>query len=183
MCTKLLQREGMKGSADANPDALWEIKRLRTRQGEVINPERFEGSITVISLLPLLPGMAAYYEEMMEYLHSVYSPLVEFVIIPIDVGAKIHLKERSDQKVVVLEEETAIDTHPWVKHLSSIKPRSGAAMTDHNGEVSQVELETDRLNVYIVSADGYFVERFTVPTLETLKQSIAVYLKTIDYEL
>lgn len=183
LCTKYLQLPGMKGTAEHNPDALWEVGRLRTQSGAVINAERFEGFVTVVSILPLLPGMAAYYYEMMEYLHSRFTPKVEFVVIPIDVGERWHIKLHKKPKVVVLEEESAIDTHPWVKHLTSIKPRSGAAFKDHLDRVGQVELETDRLNVYIVSADGYFVERLTVPTMETLQRTIAVYIKTMDYEL
>ena len=86
-------------------------------------------------------------------------------------------------KVVVLEEESAIDTHPWVKHLTSVVPRTGAATKDHRGNIQQTDLRTDRVNIYVVSADGYYIERLISPTMAVLQQKIAVYLKTIDYEL
>ena len=184
MCTTYLQAEGgdMKGTADAESrDALWEVGTLRTFSGRRVDADRFEGYVTVISLLPLLPGMAFYYYEMMEHLHTVFSPTVEFVVIPIDVGEGIHIKPHAQPNVVVLEEESAIHTHPWVQHLHSIQPRSGTAETDHTGGTRQMELPTDRLTVYIVSADGYFVERLTVPTLATLQRTISTYLKTHDY--
>lgn len=182
MCTKYLEQEGMKGTADHNPEALWEVGTLRTYQGKRIDSDRFEGYVTVISILPLLPGMAFYFYEMMETLHSQFAPKVEFVILPIDLGEGLHIKTREDPKVVILEEEGAIETHPWVKHLLSVKPRSGAASRNHRDEVVQVDLPTDRLTVYIVSSDGYFVERLTVPTMAVLQRKISVYLKTIGYD-
>jgi hypothetical protein len=183
MCTKYLEQEGMKGTADQNPEGLWDVGTLRTHQGRRIDADRFEGYVTVICILPMLPGMAFYYYEMMETLHSQFDPKVEFVILPIDVGEGIHIKIRDDTpKVVILEEESAIETHPWVKHLTSIRPRSGAAMKDHLDRVVQVDLPTDRLTVYVVSSDGYFVERMTVPTMAALQRTIAMYLQTIDYD-
>jgi hypothetical protein len=182
MCTKYLQQEGMKGTADHNPEALYGVGTLRTFQGPRIDADRFEGYVTVISLLPLLPGMAFYYYEMMETLHEQFGRQVEFVIIPIDVGEGIHIKPRAKPNVVILEEESAIETHPWVQHLLSIRPRSGAASKNHRDEIVQVDLPTDRLTVYIVSADAYFIERMTVPTMAALQRTIAVYLKTIGYE-
>jgi hypothetical protein len=183
MCTKYLEEEGMKGAAHDNPEALWDVGTLRTYQGKRIEADRFEGYVTVIAILPMLPGMAFYYYEMMETLHSQFDPKVEFVILPIDVGEGVHIKIRPDNpKVVILEEETAIETHPWVQHLMSIRPRSGAATKDHHDQVVQVDLPTDRLTVYVVSSDGYFVERMTVPTMAALKRTIAIYLKTIDYD-
>jgi hypothetical protein len=182
MCTKYLQQEGMKGTADQNREALYNVGTLRTVQGQRLDADRFEGYVTVISILPLLPGMAFYYYEMMETLHEQFGLKVEFVIIPIDVGEGIHIKPRAKPKVVILEEESAIEKHPWVQHLTSINPRSGAATKNHRDEIVQVDLPTDRLTVYIVSADGYFIERMTVPTMAALQRTIAIYLKTIGYD-
>lgn len=182
LCTKYLEQEGMKGVVTSKNDqeALWE-GTLRTISGRRIDADRFEGSVLVVALLPLLPGMAKYYYEMMETLHEKFQPKVEFVIIPIDVNEGIHIKPRSLPKVVILEEESAIGAHPWVKHLHNVMPKSGAASKDHNDQIGQLELPTDRLTVYLVSADGYFVERMTVPTMAALQKQIGLYLRTMDY--
>ena len=183
-CTKLLHEEGMAGTVtEDNSDALYDVGSLRTVQGKRIATDRWEGYVTVIAVTPLLPGMAVYYYEMMEHLHSVFRPKVEFVVLPIDLQLGIHIQVRKDNKVVVLEEESSIESHPWVQHLTSIVPRRGAASKDHQDRIQQTELHTDRVNVYIVSADGYFVERLVSPSMASLQQTIAVYLKTIDYEL
>ena len=173
----------MKGTVEDNPDALWEVGTLRTYTGDRVSSDRFEGYVTVICTIPLLPGMMFYYYEMMETLHSKFAPKVEFVIIPIDHLEGLHFKMRKDPKVVILEEESAIETHPWVQHLTSIKPRSGAVMKDHRDELVQTDLQTDRINVFIVSSDGYFVERLVVPTMAKLQQRIALYLRSFEYEL
>lgn len=173
----------MIGTAHDNPDALYDVGTLRTYQGKRVDADRFEGFVTVVAIVPLLPGMAVYYYEMLEHLHKVFAPKVEFVVMPIDHEVGIHIKLRSDAKVVVLEEESAVDTHPWVKHLTSIKPRTGTMTKDHTGVIMQTPLHTDRVTVYIVSADGYYVEKLVSPSMGLLEQKVGVYLKTIDYKL
>jgi hypothetical protein len=200
LCTKYLTQEGSKGVvAPHTEETLWE-GTFRTLSGQRIHAERFEGSVMVIALLPLLPGMAKYYYEMMEVLHEKFFPKVECIIIPIDVGEGIHLSPRPSSQVVIFEEESSLLSHPWVQHLHAVIPRSGAASrkdptvpppatttttttTTMGGAVQlqQVELPTDRLTVYLVSADGYFVERMTVPTMAVLQRQIAMYLRTMDY--
>ena len=96
-CTKLLEEEGMIGTAntdDVPSDGLWDVGSLRTYHGKRISSDRWEGYVTVVSIVPLLPGMAVYFYEMMEHLHSVFQPNVEFVIIPVDVGEGIHIPLR-----------------------------------------------------------------------------------------
>lgn len=188
-CTQYLHEEGMKGTAAANPDALYDVGTLRTYQGRRIEADRFEGYVLVVAIVPLLPGMAVYYYEMMEHLHAVFAPHVEFVIIPLDLEHGIHIQQRKDGgKVVVLEEEsvvTALESHPWVRHLSSIKPRSGLG-TKEGGtgdEILQRPIQTDRVTFYIVSADGYYVECLISPSMDLLQRKIALYQKTIDYDL
>jgi hypothetical protein len=181
----MLEVEGMKGTSDManNADALYDVGTLRTYQGKRIDADRFEGYVTVVSIIPLLPGMAVYYYEMMEHLHSVFAPKVEFVVIPIDHEQEIHIVLHKNAKVVMLEEESNIENHPWVRHLTSIPPRSGAGTKNHRDETVQLDLHQDRVTIYIVSADGYYIERLISPRMATLQQKIAVYTKTIDYEL
>jgi hypothetical protein len=209
-CTQLLHEEGMRGIAATNTEALYDISvvmgntrsSLRTYQGQRVQTDRFEGYVLVVAILPLLPGMAVYYYEMMEHLHSIFVPKVELVIIPMDLQHGIHIQPRKDGKVVLLEEEsvtTALHTHPWIKHLSSIRPRSGlgtrddtttttTTTTDNDDDDNQIiikqrPIQTDRVTFYIVSADGYYIESLISPTMKLLQKKISLYTKTIDYEL
>jgi hypothetical protein len=187
-CTQLLQEEGMKGIA-TNTDALYDVGTLRTYQGQRVNADRFEGYVLVVAIVPLLPGMAVYYYEMMEQLHSIFVPQVEFVIIPMDLEYGIHIPQRQKGKVVILEEEsvvTALEKHPWIQHLSSIRPRSGLGTREGAKEenvILQRPIQADRVTFYIVSADGYYVESLISPTMELLQKKIILYQKTMDYEL
>eukprot|EP00536_Pseudo-nitzschia_multiseries_P019028 jgi/Psemu1/58559/gm1.58559_g len=198
LCTKFLQEEGMIGTAHENPDALYEAGSLRTyykhEKGTgtgTVDADRFEGYVLVFAVVPLLPGMATYYQNMMEHLHGVFDPKVEFVILPMDLELrdKVHLpRDKEHSKVVVLEEEPAhavTETHPWVKHLAAIKPRSGLGTNEYGDgtTVEQRPLQTDRVSVYIVSADGYYVEQLIAPSMSKLKERIRIYTKSIDYEL
>lgn len=193
LCTKFLEEEGFKGTAHEDPDVLYEAGRLPLFQNVggrgTVDSDRFEGYVLVFAVVPLFPGMAVYYYEMMAHLHRVFQPKAEFVLLPIDVGHEIHLKLREENEKVVVLAEQSVDTveekHPWVKHLTSIKPRSGMGTTDHgDGEtVEQRGLQFDRVSVYVVSADGYFVEQLIVPSMSKLKETIRTYTKTMDYEL
>jgi hypothetical protein len=181
----------MVGTAHDDPHALYEVGTLRTQTGRRVDADRFEGYVLVVATVPLLPGMAVYYYEMMEHLHHVFRPQVEFVVLPLDHGLGIHLSLRDGGGVVVLEEESAITIgsdrhmHPWVKHLTSVRPRRGLGTTEGGDgtEVSQRPLHTDRVNVYVVSADGYYVERLVSPRMAVLQDRVRLYTKTIDYEL
>jgi len=193
LCTKFLEQEGFVGTAHDNPDALYDAGTLRVYDANggqrTVDSDRYEGYVLAFAIVPLLPGMAVYYYEMMAHLHSVFQPKVEFAILPIDLEHEIHLKPREENaKVVIFDEESALtvtETHPWVKHLSSIKPRSGLGTNDHGDGVTveQRDLQLDRVSVYIVSADGYFVEQLIAPSMSKLKSKLRTYTKTIDYEL
>ena len=78
-----MEEEGMIGMSAEDPNALWELPTttttLRTHQGQRISSDRFEGHVTVFAITPLLPGMAVYFYELLEHLHSVFAPKVEFV--------------------------------------------------------------------------------------------------------
>jgi hypothetical protein len=187
----------MVGTID-NEDALYQLPPLRLYNNKYHNNkldmERFEGSVTLVAIVPLIPGMAAYHYELLLHVHETFAPHLECIIIPIDHGHEIHIKERqpqgsrsssssSNNMVWVAEEESALHTVPLIQHLLSVKPRNGSGTHDSQGNVVQVELPYDRVTVYILSADSLFVERLVSPTLAALKSKIHVYLKTIDYEL
>jgi hypothetical protein len=182
-CVRYLQDEsGMVGTAD-DPEDFYS-HQIRNISRAVIDTDRFEGYVTVVAFIPLLPGMAAYYYNMMEHLHVVFRPTVQFVAIPMDLGLDLHIRLRAPRpNVLVFEEETAPELHPLIQFLTKVKPRNGAGVKDHHGEMHQSHLQTDRVTIYIVSADAYFVERMTSPTMGELEQKIGVYMKTIDYEL
>jgi hypothetical protein len=64
--------------------------------------------------------MAVYYYEMLEQLHAIFTPRVEFVMIPLDHELGIHISSHYKGKVVILEEEsitTALEKHPWIQYL------------------------------------------------------------------
>jgi hypothetical protein len=184
LCSAMLEVEGMVGKAPSDDELWWEsTESVRTIQGKRISTDRWDGSVSVVATVPLLPGMAPYFYEMMETLHKQFAPHVEMVIIPIDTAQALHIQLRENPAVVVLEEEspTALLSHPFVGYLTSIKPQSGAANRNHRDEVEQLDLHTDRATFFVISADGYFIESLISPTMKKLQQRIALYLKTIDY--
>ena len=196
-CTEYLQESGGGGNMvgtvdDGMEEEFYNLPSMRLANGSInkLNMERFEGSVTLISVVPLLPGMAAYYYEMFVHLYESFHPYVECIIIPIDLGSGIHIKEtqkldktKPGSRVWIVEEETNILSNKLVKFLLHVKPRNGSGTTDEvTGEVRQVELDTDRVTTYILSADATFVERFVSPSLQQLQDKVRTYLKTIDYQ-
>lgn len=207
-CTDYLQATAgggdMVGTVD-DEDAMYQLPPLRlykatngnnsNKNKNKLDMERFEGSVTVVAIVPLLPGMAAYNYELLVHVHETFAPHLECIVIPIDHGHEIHIREKqmqlstpsssasSKSSVWVVEEESALYTVPLIQHLSNVKPRNGSGAKDLQGNVVQVDLPYDRVTMYIISADSQFVERIVSPTLKTLNSKIHTYLKTIDYEL
>mmetsp|Transcript_750 Transcript_750/g.1373 ORF Transcript_750/g.1373 Transcript_750/m.1373 type:complete len:256 (-) Transcript_750:132-899(-) len=184
-CAAMLEGPGMVGKSPKGDEELWweSTETVRTIQGKRMDTDRWDGFVSVIATVPMLPGMAPYYYEMMETLHKQYKPHVEFVLIPIDVGESIHVKLRQKPGVVVLEEESpmAVLKHPFIEYLTSIKPDSGAVVTNHLDELEQLDLYTDRASFFVISSDGYFIESLISPPMKKLQQRINLFLKTIDY--
>lgn len=185
-CAAMLEIPGMTGKSPKGDEELWweTTETVRTFAGKRISTDRWDGYVAVVATVPMLPGMAVYYYEMMETLHKQYKRQVEFIMIPIDVGETIHVKQRQNPGVVVLEEESpmAVLQHPFVEYLTSIKPDSGAVVTNHMDELEQLDLHTDRASFFIISADGYFIESLISPPMKKLQRRINLFLKTIDYE-
>ena len=226
-CTRMLQYDGpnmigtISNSNNNNDDDVlwWEtIDTVRIYpSGKRISTDRFDGTVTVLAIVPMYAGMSVYYYEMMKHIHKKFKPNVEIIILPINIGQGIHIKVGKQQKttsnnnnIVILEEETPtlLLNHPFIKYLLSVKPKSGLATYDKDNiydddndddddddvynnspsiaspsssNVQQLELDTDRVTFYIISADGYFIERLVSPTLKTLQQRIVLFIKTIDY--
>jgi hypothetical protein len=182
-CVKYLAEEGCKGTAD-DPERFYSIQLRTFQDRKKIETERFEGYVTIVATIPLIAGMAGYYYEMLEQLYAAFHPSIETVVLPIDVGLGIHIRmHKENPKVLVLEEEGAPEYHELIKFLYGVTPRSGAASKDHHGNLHQMTIPTDRVTVYIVSADAYFIERLVSPSMSELKQKISIYRKTVDYEL
>jgi hypothetical protein len=186
-CTAYLEDEGMIAKASTTSStAFYELPSLRLREnGKRIEMDRFEGYTTIVAIVPLWPGMAAYYYQLLEHVHASFFPRVEIILIPVDLGGGIHIKllqDNNNPRVLVADEETSVETNPLVQYLLSIPPRAGAAQRNHKEETVQLHLAYDRVTVYIVSADAQFVERLVSPTLKKLQQKISVYIKSIDYD-
>ncbi|CAJ1961723.1 unnamed protein product [Cylindrotheca closterium] len=184
-CAAMLEVPGMVGKSPKGDDELWweSTETVRTIQGKRVATDRWDGCVTVVATVPMLPGMAPYYYEMMETLHKQYKPHVEFILIPIDLGETIHIKLRKKPGVVVLEEESpmAVLTNPFVQYLTSIKPDAGAVVTNHLDELEQLDLHTDRASFFVISSDGYFIESLISPPMKKLQRRINLFLKTVDY--
>ena len=132
----------------------------------------YRGKVILLTVVPLLPGMSYYYYRIMVQLHDEFaSQGVVFVILPIDQGEGLHIKETSQEEIVVLEEESpsSLLLHPWIQKSMAIVPRKGAVAKTSDGQFQQLELQTDRVNAFVVSADGYFVERWTMPQYKVLQ--------------
>ncbi|KAL3942507.1 MAG: hypothetical protein SGBAC_003319 [Bacillariaceae sp.] len=185
-CAAMLEVPGMVGKSPKGDDALWweSTETVRTLQGKRMDTDRWDGYVSVVATVPMLPGMAPYYYEMMETLHKQYKPHVEFVLIPIDLGETVHVKLRQKPGVVVLEEEssTAILHHPFVDYLTSIVPDAGAVVSNHLDELEQLDLHTDRATFFVIGSDGYYIESLISAPMKKLQRRINLFLKTIDYE-
>lgn len=175
-CTENLKSAGMRTQGEAHePDDFFQLE-VPISSTQKLSFDRFEGYITLVVVLPLVPGMAQYYYEMMEHIHSVYPYTLEMVMFPVrrDDYPDLQIKIKPDTKLVWLPELAKngdkIESNPVLEYLEhTIYPGSNAIFTD-------------RVTTYIVSYNAGFVEKEASPTLKYLEGLIEHYRSEMDWK-
>ena len=147
--------------------------------------EDFEGYVTLFAVVPTnYLGMAMFYYDMLEHIATIYPFTVRFILLPWQ--SKVVVTEEDPSKE---QETTIVDAvfqpqryqNPKVVLLEpSSRPTKALEYLLHapivagNGE--DVALQEDRVTIFLVSADGMFIERLVSPTITLLERRLAVFL-------
>lgn len=177
-CANTLKSAGNKlqGEPD-DPEEFWEVKTPLSN-GKQLSMDRFEGYVTLVLIIPLMPGMAQYYYDMLEHILTVHPYSLEIIVSPIRKESypdyQLKLPDKKSKIIMLPEIEREgglINPNPLLKYLEdSITKGKAFAFTD-------------RVTAYIVSVSGGFIERHTTPSLEFMLEWIAHYLTEMDHIL
>ena len=165
---------------------------------KLLSWDRFEGYVTLVAVIPLLPGMAQYYYDMMEHLHSVFPYTLEIVVFPL----KITQEEEA-------EEEDSTDGHPpppppvvklkipenskivVAKELEATGHTMGTGTIESNPILEYIEeainpgspfLFTDRVITYVISFNAKFIEKDASPSLDFLERLVSHHLTAYEWK-
>lgn len=146
--------------------------------------DRFEGYVTLVAVIPLLPGMAQYYYDMMEHLHTIWPYTLEIVVFPVRLKEDpenptdhppVQLKRPAKSKIVVTKElEVAdmntIESNPILEYIEeAINPGSGFLLPD-------------RVMTYIISFNAKFIEKDASPSLDFLERLVTHHLQAYEWK-
>jgi hypothetical protein len=174
-CTSKLRFAGMRTHGEANdPEDFFELSTPLVN-GKKLTFDRFEGYVTMIIVIPLVPGMAQYYYDMLEHLHKIYPFTIEMIIFPVRLpgNPQVQLHVLEGSKITVLpelqKEGDKIESNPVLKYLeNTIHP-------------SNDSIFTDRVTLYIVSYNARFIEKEASPTLDFLEHLIQHYIAEMEW--
>eukprot|EP00980_Cylindrotheca_fusiformis_P002912 scaffold675_cov103-Cylindrotheca_fusiformis.AAC.23 len=184
-CSTLLQMPGSIGRMEDS--AFFDQSVTRQDNGKRLSLEDFEGYVTLYAILPLVPN-AQYYYEMLEHVHEIFPYTVEILAMPYQVPSPDEdqdQQQQEDQKAALID-DFIITPHdnPKVRFLQQeTRPDLLYYLWESNvyaGEEVMANIPNDRASIYIISADGMFVERLISPSLTDLERRIIVYLKQLE---
>ena len=143
----------------------------KSANGKTVDFERFDGYVTLIAALPLMPGMAQYYYELTELFASKYPYTLATMILPFaptdNPPTLLDFSKHQQRRSIVLETHVAesLGSHPIVKYLESAKRNQDT--TD--------PLYSDRAILFVVSHEGKLIERRVCPNKQQMDKLLAHY--------
>lgn len=178
-CSQALHFEGSTGLCKSHRCNFYGFHFPEGNTGKSLSMSNIaQDKVTLFAVTPLWEGHAQYMYEMLEAIRSMYKDQTEAIVLPIDIHdyslshPRFELKpfEGDNKKVHILEEvkPSKIAAHPFLIFLRSLVHKSGFPTFD---------VYTERPVVFVVSSDGYIVERMVVPTIEELSEAVRKYSK------
>ena len=182
-CTQELYLTGLLGS-DQDRE-FFNQPPMQLASGRTIEFEDLDGYVTVFAIVPLYPGMAHYYYEMLEHVQSVFPYTVETLIQPLRLDNDEHkdvtlvpptADKTKPSKVMILPEANANANEnkrypSQLEYLLSIEPQMGS---------DDKTFYNDRVTIFIISMDGLYIERSISPPMGELEGRLKVYLEQME---
>jgi hypothetical protein len=169
----------MKGvPVDKDPEDFFRMQ-VTKQNGNTLELEDFEGYVTLYAVIPLMPGMAQFYYEMLEHVQTIFPYTVETLVAPYITSSNVRnnnndvtITPHKEPKTILLQVEK--EPTPVLEYLMNAEIVAGNDDTD---------LLMDRVTIFIVTVDGMFIERLTSPTMRLLERRVSVFLMQFKTEL
>jgi len=164
-----------------SPDTFFGILSRRS-DGSPVEFEQFDGVITIIAAVPMLPGMAQFYYEMAEQLVANEPFRTACIVLPFRstiegvTDPSVELKLRENARCTVLQTYVAehFENNNLVRYLDSVRRQQPE---------SQIVVYDDKAIMFMVSHDARIVERRVTPAWDQMKAVLKHYYRHMDEEL
>mmetsp|Transcript_18175 Transcript_18175/g.20983 ORF Transcript_18175/g.20983 Transcript_18175/m.20983 type:complete len:234 (-) Transcript_18175:85-786(-) len=145
--------------------------QLKDVNGKVINFEDFDGQVTVVALVPLYPGLAAFHQKLLEHVFELYkrSFVVTVVLLPMVGQHGVSLEKPSKNSKLIMLDGVGDIEHPLVQYLSK--------------KIQKGVFDVTLLNSFIISPEGTHLEMHIDADLKMYRQYIESHIKDLDDEL
>ena len=160
-----------------DPEQFFDMSVAKKNGGKTLSLEDYEGYVTIYAIIPLIPGMSQFYYEVLEHVQTIYPYTIQTLIEPFQITTdgnsddiNIHIKEHEKPKTILLEETPRLTEVS--NYLQNAPPVAGNP---------DVRFHSDRVTIFLVSADGIFVEKLNSPSMPLLERRIAVFLKQLEW--
>lgn len=183
-CSRSLELEGSMAeiSETEDPEEFFQFEATKANGDSLSLSDACEGYVTVYAVVPMVAGMSQFYHDMLEHIASVFPYTVQVLLLPW-MGLPRNHKEKSEawmkeavfknresskKRVIVLKETSEPPKElEYLVHVPLVAGNSDPAIL------------LDRVTVFLVSAEGVFIERVVSPTMELLERRISVYLQVL----
>jgi hypothetical protein len=166
-CSKHLEEEGAMAEERSDPEQFY-LLETTNRDGKIISLEDNEGYVTLFAALPLLPGMAPFYYDVIEHIAEVYKYTLVPMIFPITIEGNSasldSLPHKAHSKTILLENGSS--SNSVLQYLLTRQVVAGN---------QALELTLDRPTIFLVSHTGMYIEQLPAPTMELLERRIKVH--------
>lgn len=154
-----------------DPDEFYDLEH-QLANGKALDFERFEAMVTLIVAVPLIPGMAQYYYDMMDQVRNAFPHVLEIIMIPFQLKSQTtNPKLSKKSKIHLLETVKAEDLEENIV----IEYAQG---TFTEGEI----LHRDRVTVYLLAASSPYTEKRISPTLMMIEKLVGHYVKELSWK-
>lgn len=176
---------------EGDPEDLYRLQVTKHDKRTILELEDFEGYVTMYAVLPLLPGMAQFYYELLEHVQGIYKYTVQTLVEPHKVVPDVVVDDSTNSndddddmsileplpnaKTILLQpsqNNEASDLLQYMLEAGELMAGNDYGSTFHG----------DRVTIFLVSADGKFIERLISPTMTLLERRIAVFLKQLEWK-
>jgi len=154
----------------AELDDFYELEIKLAKNGKTMSFDDFDGMVTVIAVVPLIPGMAQYYYDMFHRVRNVFPFTIELVLLPVRTSGYNEVPTLPPKSKVHLSVDVTEEDRGDVMNF-----------IDKCFKPGERKIDFDRVTFYIMGISGY-TERKISPTIEAIERLIKHYVDEMSFK-
>lgn len=136
---------------------------------KVVNFDDFDGEITIVSLIPLHPGMAQFHYDLLDHVLDVYKYVVNAVVIPMPGTDGVSITPKEGSKIHILDGGPDNELVVYFKNKIS--------------KMNSNRYDGTQLNSFVVSYDARHISMHVYPDMKEYRKFIEDQMEQMENEL